>query len=381
MDDSVQVITIKNNACPFCKRNLGITHIQMSEYRRVKGLKCLKCKRIYLDKNNYKDLDKYVKSIGDRLNSCIYCYTIAYTEKPKQTKIKKIPRKKQPKKQKKYILYDSKSQKKQVLSKRAQSKYKGIVIGIQRKSCEYFYESHCKLLEGDCNIARKQCIYNAPKVIPEVTSNLPLVSEELKEPEQRKVQHRIKRDISKIGVTVIVLCDNRKCTENEHKIEDLMALIRIVTPKGEILEKEIPAAYCYDCDKYFVLKMDYENLCKIGVPLCPVEDRTRTIINKTSQSFTSGSESELHRRGYNVRKASNFTDEQRITILADILENTPVTRHEIVSNLSKNIRQHKNQGNYSDATRQWERDLIAIQGYKTGDIPEVLINKVIIGKR
>ena len=164
-------------------------------------------------------------------------------------------------------------------------------------------------------------------------------------------------------------------------MKDLNALIRIVTPIGKIIEKEIPAAYCYDCMKYFVLKVDYENLKVIGIPLCPVEDRSRTAKNNSPQKFTSGSESELHRRGYNVRKASNFTDEQRIVILADILENTAITRHEIISNLSKNIRQHQKQANYSDAIRQWSKDLNAIQEYKTGDIPEILISKVIIGKR
>lgn len=372
-------VTIKGEVCPFCIIGMKTTHIAIHNNKKVNALICLKCNRIYLKEKQYEQLDEYVKSIGDRLNSRVYCYS-----KPKSIKSHKssVLKPKPKKKKKERIIYTHDIREKYINKPQL---YKETIIGIQRKSCEYFSESQCILLHIECDISLDGCIHNIKKTHIQQKQNEYANSGTsiIDSPKLKKsiLYNFPKTDISKIGVTVIVLCDNRKCTENNHRMKDLNAVIRIVTPIGKIIEKEIPAAYCYDCMKYFVLKVDYENLKVIGIPLCPVEDRSRTAKNNSPQKFTSGSESELHRRGYNVRKASNFTDEQRIVILADILENTAITRHEIISNLSKNIRQHQKQANYSDAIRQWSKDLNAIQEYKTGDIPEILISKVIIGKR
>ena len=43
--------------------------------------------------------------------------------------------------------------------------------------------------------------------------------------------------------------------------------------------------------------------------------------------------------------------------------------------------QHKNQSNYSDAVLAWTQDLEFIKNYKLGDMPDVIIEKIIIGKR
>lgn len=372
-------VTIKGEVCPFCIIGMKTTHIAIHNNKKVNALICLKCNRIYLKEKQYEQLDEYVKSIGDCLNSRVYCYSKPKSIKPhKPSVLKSKPKKKK----KERIIYTRDIHEKYINKPQL---YKETIIGIQRKSCEYFSDSQCILLHVECDISLNDCIYNIQKPVLQPERNEYNNSESIliDSPKPKKVEsHNLpKKDINKIGVTVIVLCDNRKCTENNHRMKDLNATIRIVTPIGKIIEKEIPAAYCYDCMKYFVLKVDYENLKVIGIPLCPVEDRSRTAKNNSPQKFTSGSESELHRRGYNVRKASNFTDEQRIVILADILENTTITRHEIISNLSKNIRRHQNQMNYSEAIKQWSKDLTTIQEYKTGDIPEILISKVIIGKR
>lgn len=371
-------VAIKGEVCPFCIIGMKTTHIAIHNNKKVNALICLKCNRIYLKEKQYEQLDEYVKSIGNRLNSRVYCYSKSKNIKSHKSSLTKPKTQKQNRERIIYTYTNKKHSNKPRL-------YKETVIGIQRKSCQYFSDSQCELLHIECNILNKSCIQNNKTQIVKSTQNesnnsesIPINSSNSKKSDLYNLP---KTDISKIGVTVIVLCDNRKCTENNHRMKDLNAAIRIVTPIGKIMEKEIPAAYCYDCMKYFVLKVDYENLKVIGIPLCPVEDRSRTAKNNSPQKFTSGSESELHRRGYNVRKASNFTDEQRIVILADILENTDITRYEIISNLSKNIRQHQKQANYSDAIRQWSKDLNAIQEYKTGDIPEILISKVIIGKR
>ena len=68
-------------------------------------------------------------------------------------------------------------------------------------------------------------------------------------------------------------------------------------------------------------------------------------------------------------------------ILANIVENTDISKYAIASNIRRCIAQHKNQKNYSQSVKCWTDDLKFIQKYKYGDLPEVLIGKIIVGKR
>lgn len=162
---------------------------------------------------------------------------------------------------------------------------------------------------------------------------------------------------------------------------DLNATLRIAQPDGKIINHIIPTAYCEICDTYFVLKSDYKNAKKQGIILCPVIDMTGNTNNKKNVASIATSESRIHQLGYNVKKGNGYTKEQRQLILANILENTDITRYEIESCISRPMNQHKNQLNYSEAVLAWKEDLEFIKSYKLGDIPEVVIEKFIIGKR
>lgn len=191
----------------------------------------------------------------------------------------------------------------------------------------------------------------------------------------------LKHKIDIVGITTIVLNDNRKCTNNKHKIIDLNAKIRIAQPNGKILTCDIPAAYCKECDTYFVLKRDYKIAKSSGKILCPIIDLTHKGEKKNKSKNISSSESRIHQLGYNVRRGSNYTKEQRQLILANIIENTNISKHEIESCIVRPMLQHKTQPNYAEAVLAWEQDLEFVKNYKTGDIPEVFIDKIIIGKR
>lgn len=92
---------------------------------------------------------------------------------------------------------------------------------------------------------------------------------------QSDVKTKRSNNINIVGVTTIALNDNRKCTNNRHDILDLNATIRIAQPNGRILTYNIPAAYCKECDTYFVLKNDYKIAKSNGKILCPIIDLTR----------------------------------------------------------------------------------------------------------
>lgn len=189
-----------------------------------------------------------------------------------------------------------------------------------------------------------------------------------------------KDDISKVGITAIVLNDNRKCTNEHHFIQDIQAELRIATPSNGLALHKIPAAYCISCNLYFVFKSDFEEAQALGKILCPVIDKTQKHLDKIAKRKVGG-ESRIHQLGYNVRKGNECTDEQRQMILANIVENTDISKYEITSLISKCIAQHKSQDNYANSVKCWQHDLEFISNYNLGDMPEVIIEKLIIGKR
>lgn len=189
-----------------------------------------------------------------------------------------------------------------------------------------------------------------------------------------KIQNKI------IGVTAIVINDNRKCLYNSHYVEDVRGSVRIVTYSNKIINYYVSAAYCSICDKYFILKNDFDKMKKSGIILCPVENKTKSYLIKKGKTKLSNSESRIHQLGYNVKKGSNYTSEQRKIVLANIIENTDISKFEIQSNISRCIKQHQTQPNYAEAVLCWKSDYEFVSNYNKGDIPEVIIEKIKMGR-
>ena len=130
---------------------------------------------------------------------------------------------------------------------------------------------------------------------------------------------------------------------------------------------------------YFVLKEDFKKAKEQGVLLCSVEDRTHHYLQKHSnQKYNTIGESEVHKMGYNVRKDFGYTEKQRHVILANIIENTNITRHEILSVIDAGIARHQSKTTHQHAVQCWLSDREFVANYKAGDMPEVLIEKMVL---
>lgn len=238
------------------------------------------------------------------------------------------------------------------------------------KTCKYFDKNKltCILSKTFCKDAENCTSYE---------TNL----QEIQVTQPRQSFVKKSHNINDVGITAIVLSDNRKCSNNRHTIIDLNATLRIAQSDGKIINHTIPAAYCEICDTYFVLKRDYKDAKSHGTILCPIIDMTEQSISKKGITTLSTSESRIHQLGYNVKRGNGYTTEQRQLILANILENTNISKHEIESCILRPMMQHKNQLNYSEAVKAWQQDLEFVKNYKLGDIPDVIIDRIIIGKR
>lgn len=241
---------------------------------------------------------------------------------------------------------------------------------FDKKHYEQFYKSN---FENDI-IINKSILTYACKVIIylKIPSNL-LVENKLNNPLVR----RNTKKLNNSGVTALVISDNRKCTYNEHGLQDILLIVRIAPKSGDIMDSQIWASYCKTCDEYFILKSDYYKLKAQGAILCPIEDRT--VKQKGNQKYAyAGSESRIHQLGYNVKKGSKFTSKQRKIILANIVENTGITKAEIKSNIIRCINQHKKHKGYENAISCWQDDLEFINSYHNGDIPKIKVDRLIL---
>lgn len=197
------------------------------------------------------------------------------------------------------------------------------------------------------------------------------------EQRNQKSSHNVpaKQDV---GITAIVINDSRNCIFKNHFIDDVIAILRIATPNGNIKNYAIQAGYCNECDKYYILKDDFKMAQKLGSILCPVEDITKDKMKKQYNTLISSTESRIHELGYNVIKKNKLTNLQRRVILANIMENTDISKYEIKTNINRCIKQHQNQSNYAEAVKCWKIDYDFISNYKLGDMPQVKVNKIII---
>lgn len=157
----------------------------------------------------------------------------------------------------------------------------------------------------------------------------------------------------------IVVSNINKCSNHNHKIEDVNCELPVIMSNGEIIQKIVPVIHCNTCRKYVMLKSTYNNLN--GIPICVIIDET------CSGSFTEndfyygdGSGSKLNQYGYNVNCVDKLSIEQRHTILKTLLLAKYITKGEIYSILDTNIKRGSNRNesrrNWSKAVEKWQSD-------------------------
>ena len=64
--------------------------------------------------------------------------------------------------------------------------------------------------------------------------------------------------------------------------------------------------------------------------------------------------------------------------MANIMENTDISKYEIKTNINRCIKQHQNQSNYAEAVECWKKDYDFVSNYELGDMPQVKVDKIII---
>lgn len=353
-------ITFNLHNCPFCQTELINSTVHCPEYKKYPCLECTKCNSYFFTKNTYKILYNLAEKENRKLSSKVYYYnpdssiwnksTIPKFNNKKVTTQKSITK---PKKNKK----SKNSRKTQEVNQSKRNKILARIKFGHANNCLYYKNTYCLLIKNECDPSSLMCNFK-------------------KDDSDNSKLEEVNFEKNK-GVTALVISDNRKCIFNEHELQDILLIVRIAPKNGGINDNKIGASYCKTCDEYFILKSDYYKLKEQGAILCPIEDRT--VKQKENQKYANaGSESRIHQLGYNVKKGNKFSAKQRQIILANIVENTEITKAEIKSNITRCINQHKNHKGYENAITCWQNDLEFISNYHSGDIPKIKVDKLIL---
>ena len=153
-----------------------------------------------------------------------------------------------------------------------------------------------------------------------------------------------------------------------HSIVNIDAEIMFVNKNHVFSTVIVPAGYCQQCQKYFILEADYARLISMGTPLCTVIDERRYKEHYRNESYFSdisswSEQSILRKCGYNVNQASGLTTLERRKILANVIDHEILSKLEIRSHIQKQIALHSR---HLAAVDKWESDDDFVASYNKG---------------
>ena len=204
-----------------------------------------------------------------------------------------------------------------------------------------------------------------------------------KENRERRIKERYLKDqeelkkLPQIGVKDFVVRRSVfKCMHNKHRIKNLSAAVRIINNKNEECLARVSAGYCSDCNMYFILDSTYENLKRIGIPICRMCDEKTYLKNTSVNGMILAQESILMQYGYNVGQMEGLSSSRRQKILAVLIDKKILSKSEIISYLDFFISQRQSQSKYQVAISKWEMDREFVENYRIGQYQQFAVSSL-----
>lgn len=195
------------------------------------------------------------------------------------------------------------------------------------------------------------------------------------ERERRRKEQEALAQLPQIGVRdFVVRRAVFKCMHNNHKIENLVAAVNIIDNKNEERLVKVSAGYCRTCNTYFVMESSYDNLKRMGIPLCRMSDEKTYLKNYSVNGMILAQESILMQYGYNVSQTEGLSSSRRQKILAVLIDKGILSKSEIISYLDFFISQRESQSKYQIAISKWEMDREFVEGYRIGEYHQYGVN-------
>lgn len=179
--------------------------------------------------------------------------------------------------------------------------------------------------------------------------------------------------------SVIVLSNTLKCSSN-HDIKDITAKLPVLNEYGQISYISINASYCQTCNRYTILKEDFNAIA--GIVTCKVIDETVLYSNINDSDIEIDTKhSILAQYGYNVQTKKDLSEQQRHIILSSLIEAQIMSRREVIDHISTLIDRGSKIPNWKFATQKWKDDRKFVSEYQSDCLPEVVFNNIILKYR
>lgn len=176
--------------------------------------------------------------------------------------------------------------------------------------------------------------------------------------------------------SIIVLSNTLKCSLN-HKTKDVIAKIPILNGDGKISYLKINVSYCFDCNRFTILKDDFSSIKDIV--MCKVIDETVEYQNNNESEFDiEQKKSILAQYGYNVQTKKDLSEQQRHIILSSLIEAHILTRREVIDHINTLIERGSKIPNWKTATQKWRDDKQFVAEYRSDSLPEVIFNNIVL---
>ena len=186
--------------------------------------------------------------------------------------------------------------------------------------------------------------------------------------------------VHEIGFADFVVRSNAFSCYFNHHVETIQAFVSVLARDGQIQRVQTIAAYCRDCNCYYILDSSFKNLQTRGVLLCQLITLDE-LKGKGAAIFTGENmkaQSMLRRCGYTVNATDDLSETQRQKILALVLENHLYSASELYNFLDWLIGYHgrNRQRDMSAAVAKWTADRDFVANYKANNRRTVGINSI-----
>lgn len=190
------------------------------------------------------------------------------------------------------------------------------------------------------------------------------------------ISNKLRKQIEINHGDFVVRTNLFRCFYKDHLVEEIIGLLKIITPQGKEVTDKVACAYCSKCNCYYMLTSEYNRVSQKGIILCQLIDKDDYYKTGTFNRMNRVNESLLMQNGYNVKANVGLTDIQRQMILESIMENNILTPHRIVSYIDTFILQKRNMPQYNNAVKKWELDKQFVLSYDNEHKREVEIKSI-----
>ena len=181
-------------------------------------------------------------------------------------------------------------------------------------------------------------------------------------------------DFNKGENVLHVLKGKSVCARKNHDITNVTGSLVSIRRKTVTLN----VSYCKNCQRFFIYADDFVKYTDLNGPL--MGHLSFSDINRNKIGIMNfAEESPLHMCGYNVNQQKKYTDDERHTILANIMNYDIMKKQEIIDYLHFYINNLGRKRNMRVAVSKWRKDLDFVNKYKITKQKKVKIHRVTTG--